>query len=296
MSRPMPISIPYTLSPAQKATWRVAGAGALAGVIASLTIGWMARRLFHATVGEALGQGAFFAVLGAPLGAFLFVVPYRWARRLLRRSEDAETGMFSPRGIAAHLAETIAQHQHEALCGRTSGHHWTFEEYGHSWDQLGEVKDTYRVWRCSVCGALGASDLQEGAAVRPFLTDSSKILFYHLVVYDAFKDVLRIAVRYQRKGMKNESSILACAAFEYAIRRVGYSNGRWASDSISSVAARLRQSGMMTPAMEEQLVVFERVRSNAMTADWDGLELRDIMSVIETARALVAEAPVVVPQ
>ena len=110
----------------------------------------------------------------------------------------------------------------------------------------------------------------------------------YVFVSTTFDDFLDHASEYHKAGKKLESSVLASAVFEDAVRKLAQKHGISESGrSVDTLIDELTKSGALTSVKAKRVKGFGGVRNKAFHAQWDEFDIRDVGELINGTRELV---------
>ena len=110
----------------------------------------------------------------------------------------------------------------------------------------------------------------------------------YVFVSITFDDFLDHASEYHKAGKKLESSVLASAVFEDAVRKLAQKHGISESGrSVETLIDELMKSGALTSVKAKRVKGFGGVRNKAFHAQWDEFDIRDVGELINGTRELV---------
>jgi hypothetical protein len=110
----------------------------------------------------------------------------------------------------------------------------------------------------------------------------------YVFVSTTFDDFLEHASEYHKVGKKLESSVLASAVFEDAIRKLAQKHGlSEAGRSVEILIDELAKGGVLTSVKAKRFKGFAGVRNKALHAQWDEFDIRDVGELISGTRELV---------
>jgi hypothetical protein len=97
-------------------------------------------------------------------------------------------------------------------------------------------------------------------------------------IYGDFVVLAKVALA---EGSKDVAAVLACAALEDALKRLGLLNGLDVSTkSMQEVVSALKSQGLVTGAQKTLLDAMPKIRDYAMHANWNKITPQDVGSVI----------------
>lgn len=110
----------------------------------------------------------------------------------------------------------------------------------------------------------------------------------HIVVAEAFDDLLDHAAYYHKGNKKTESSILASAVLEDTVKRIARKNGlNTKGISLDPLVDELVKQNVFTPVKAKRVKGFAGVRNHAVHAEWDQIDIRDVGELINGTRELI---------
>jgi|SRR3972149_7773649 len=110
----------------------------------------------------------------------------------------------------------------------------------------------------------------------------------YLFVATTFDDFLDHASTYHKGGKKMESSVLASAVFEDAIRKIATKNElSETGKSLETLIDDLTKKSVFTPVKAKRIKGYSAIRNKALHAQWDEFDIRDVGELINGARELI---------
>jgi hypothetical protein len=110
----------------------------------------------------------------------------------------------------------------------------------------------------------------------------------YLFIATTFDDFLDHASVYHKGGNKIESSVLASAVFEDAIRKIATKNELTeAEKSIEAIIDELTKKNILTPVKAKRLKGYSAIRNSALHAHWDEFDIKDVGELIKGTRELI---------
>ena len=110
----------------------------------------------------------------------------------------------------------------------------------------------------------------------------------YVFVATTFDDFLDHAAEYHKAGKKIESSVLASAVFEDAVRKLAQKHAVLeAGRSVETLIDELSKTGTLTSVKSKRLKGFGGVRNKALHAQWDQFDIRDVGELINGTREIV---------
>lgn len=110
----------------------------------------------------------------------------------------------------------------------------------------------------------------------------------HIVVAEAFDDFLDHAADYHKGNKKIESSILASAVLEDTVKRIARKSGiNTQGVSLESLIDNLVKVDVFTPVKAKRVKAFAGVRNQALHAEWDKFDIRDVGELVNGTRELI---------
>lgn len=110
----------------------------------------------------------------------------------------------------------------------------------------------------------------------------------YIFVASTFDDFLEHATEFHKSGKKIESSVLACAVFEDAVRKFSEkSNVSQAGRALELVIDDLVKAGSITPVKAKRWKSYAGVRNSALHAQWDDFDIRDVGEMIKGTREII---------
>ena len=95
-----------------------------------------------------------------------------------------------------------------------------------------------------------------------------------------FLQLARTALDQNTEGAKNVAAVLAAAAFEDTIRRLGSSIGVVAQEGLADVLHKLKDAGVIQSPQVGIAQSYLSFRNHALHANWDKVERASIQSVL----------------
>lgn len=110
----------------------------------------------------------------------------------------------------------------------------------------------------------------------------------YLFIATTFDDFLDHASTYHKGGKKVESSVLASAVFEDAIRKIATKNELTETGkSLESVIDDLTKKNVFTLVKAKRIKGYSAIRNKALHAQWEEFDIRDVGELIKGTRELI---------
>ncbi len=110
----------------------------------------------------------------------------------------------------------------------------------------------------------------------------------YLFIATTFDDFLDHAAMYHKGGKKNESSVLASAVCEDAIRKIANKNElEEKGKSLELVIDELAKKNVFTPVKAKKIKVFAAIRNKSLHAQWEEFDIQDVGELIKGTRELI---------
>lgn len=110
----------------------------------------------------------------------------------------------------------------------------------------------------------------------------------YLFIATTFDDFLDHASTYHKGGKKVESSVLASAVFEDAIRKIATKNEiTETGKSLESIIDEITKKNVFTPVKAKRIKGYSAIRNKALHAQWDEFDIRDVGELIKGTRELI---------
>ena len=110
----------------------------------------------------------------------------------------------------------------------------------------------------------------------------------YLFIATTFDDFLDHASVYHKGGKKIESSVLASAVFEDAVRKIAIKNEvPEAGISLETIIDNIMKKNILTPVKAKRLKGYSAIRNKSLHAQWDDFDIRDVGELIKGTRELI---------
>jgi len=110
----------------------------------------------------------------------------------------------------------------------------------------------------------------------------------YLFIATTFDDFLDHAATYHKGGKKNESSVLASAVCEDAIRKIAKKNElEEKGKSLELIIDELAKKNVFTPVKSKRIKGFAAISNKSLHAQWDEFDIRDVGELIKGTRELI---------
>jgi hypothetical protein len=98
---------------------------------------------------------------------------------------------------------------------------------------------------------------------------------------EVFGDFVALARQSLSEGQKDVAAVLACAALEYAIKRLASTNALPTDGkTMVELVNALKSAGLVSGAQKSLLEAMPRIRNMAMHAEWSKITEPDVSSVL----------------
>jgi hypothetical protein len=112
----------------------------------------------------------------------------------------------------------------------------------------------------------------------------------YLFTATAFDDFLDHGEHFHKGGKKIESSILASIVFEDSLRKIAQkTNVNHTGKNIEELIDELTKAGVWNAVAAKRIKSYSAVRNQALHAQWDKFELRDVGELIKGTRDLIGD-------
>ena len=106
---------------------------------------------------------------------------------------------------------------------------------------------------------------------------------------EVYGDFLSMAREALENGIKETSSVLACAALEDALKKFANINGLQTTDKgMTEIANSLKSIGFLKGAQGTLINSFIKIRNKAFHAEWDKIDTPDVKSLIGFTEEFIA--------
>lgn len=110
----------------------------------------------------------------------------------------------------------------------------------------------------------------------------------YMVFATAFDDFLDHAEQFHKGGQLMESGVLASIVFEDSVRKIAEKNGIVQGGvSMDDLIDLLSKKEVITPVKAKRYKGLAGIRNQALHAQWDELDLRDIGSIIKGTKEII---------
>jgi hypothetical protein len=111
----------------------------------------------------------------------------------------------------------------------------------------------------------------------------------YIYAASTFDDFLDHAARYHKSGKKTESAVLASAVLEDTIKKLASKHSiTTASQSLEQLIDALVAADVLTPTKSKRVKSWSAVRNHAFHAEWDQFDIKDVGTMIEGIREILA--------
>lgn len=112
----------------------------------------------------------------------------------------------------------------------------------------------------------------------------------YMVAAQTFDDFLDNAAEYHRSNKKIEAAVLASAVLEDTIKKIASkAKVTGTGKALETLIDDLVRAGIVTPVKAKRIKGYAGLRNNALHAEWDAFDIRDVGELISGIRSLIDE-------
>lgn len=110
----------------------------------------------------------------------------------------------------------------------------------------------------------------------------------YIIAAESFDDFLDHAASYHRGNKKKEAAVLASAVLEDAIKKIATKNAIMSKEKkLDELIDSFVSNNLITPVKAKRLKSYAGIRNNALHAEWDGFDIKDVGEMIKGIREII---------
>lgn len=112
----------------------------------------------------------------------------------------------------------------------------------------------------------------------------------YILAAETFDNFLDHAAFYHKGDKKVEAAVLASAVLEDTVKKISLKNGLTTKgQSLEALIDELSKVGAITPVKAKRIKAFSGIRNNALHAEFDDFDIKDVGEMIKGIRELIED-------